>query len=134
MKKLSKQLCSTYVGAVYSGEVRGEVDTRSRMCYVGWAVWVHSCLLSFFISQPEDDHCQMPKHVVVLYVVYSVHISTMKLICVRQVHTLRSSLRTLLYRHTSCNGNVKWHNSFLITSLNCIKAGHPGRRGDILCY
>jgi len=26
---------------VYSGEVRGGVDTRSRMCYVGWAVWVH---------------------------------------------------------------------------------------------
>ena len=26
--------------AVYSGEVRGEVDTRSRLCYVGWAVWV----------------------------------------------------------------------------------------------
>ena len=25
---------------VYSGEVRGEVGTRSRMCYVGWAVWV----------------------------------------------------------------------------------------------
>ena len=27
--------------AVYSGEVRGEVGTRSRMCYGGWVVWVH---------------------------------------------------------------------------------------------
>ena len=27
--------------AVYSGEVRGEVVTKSRMCYVGWAVWIH---------------------------------------------------------------------------------------------
>ena len=25
---------------VYSGEVRGEVGTRSRMCCVGWVVWV----------------------------------------------------------------------------------------------
>ena len=25
---------------VYSGEVRGEVGTRSHMCYVGWVVWV----------------------------------------------------------------------------------------------
>ena len=27
--------------AVYSWEVRGEVGTISRMCCVGWAVWVH---------------------------------------------------------------------------------------------
>jgi len=27
--------------AVYCGEVRGEVGTRSRMCYVGWVVWVY---------------------------------------------------------------------------------------------
>jgi len=26
--------------AVYSGEVKGEVSTTSRMCYVVWAVWV----------------------------------------------------------------------------------------------
>ena len=26
---------------VYSGEVSGEVGTRSRMCCVGWVVWVH---------------------------------------------------------------------------------------------
>jgi len=26
---------------VYIGEVRGEVGTRSRVCYVGWVVWVH---------------------------------------------------------------------------------------------
>jgi len=25
---------------VYSGEVRGEVGTRSGMCCVGWVVWV----------------------------------------------------------------------------------------------
>ena len=37
-KKLSKQLYSTYVGCMQWG---GEVGTRSRMCYVGWVVWVH---------------------------------------------------------------------------------------------
>ena len=26
---------------VYSGEVGGEVGTRSRMCHGGWEVWVH---------------------------------------------------------------------------------------------
>jgi len=26
---------------VYSGEVGGEVDTRSRMGHGGWEVWVH---------------------------------------------------------------------------------------------
>ena len=31
--------------AVYSGEVRCDVGTRSRMCYVGWAVWVHRGVL-----------------------------------------------------------------------------------------
>ena len=39
-----KNLVNSYtrlMWAVYSGEVRGEVGTRSRMCYVGWAVWVH---------------------------------------------------------------------------------------------
>jgi len=38
-----KNLVSSYtrlMWVVYSGEVRGEVGTRSRMCYVGWAVWV----------------------------------------------------------------------------------------------
>ena len=44
MKKTNKQLYSTYVG-LHSGEVRGEVGTRSGMCYVGWAVWVHGFLL-----------------------------------------------------------------------------------------
>jgi len=46
---------------VYSEEVRGEVGTRSGMCYVEWVVWVHvptpPILLSFFISQPEDGQC-----------------------------------------------------------------------------
>ena len=39
-----KNLVSSYtrlVWVVYSGEVRGEVGTRSRMCCVGWVVWVH---------------------------------------------------------------------------------------------
>jgi len=39
-----KNLVSSYTRlkwVVYSGEVRGEVGTRSRMCYVGWVVWVH---------------------------------------------------------------------------------------------
>jgi len=40
-EKLSKQLYSTYVGCIHRGEVRGEVGTRSYMCYVGWVVWVH---------------------------------------------------------------------------------------------
>jgi len=67
-----KNLVSSYtrlMWVVYSGEVRGEVGTRSGMCYVGWAVWVCGgsavicCLPCFFISQPEDGHCQVPKHV-----------------------------------------------------------------------
>jgi len=39
-----KNLVSSYtrlVWVVYSGEIRGEVGARSRMCYVGWVVWVH---------------------------------------------------------------------------------------------
>jgi len=39
-----KNLVSSYtrlMWVVYSGEVRGEVGTRSRMCCVGWVVWVH---------------------------------------------------------------------------------------------
>jgi len=33
---------------VYSGEVRGEVGSRSLMCYIGWVVWVQGfcyCML-----------------------------------------------------------------------------------------
>ena len=33
---------------VYTGEVRGEVGTRSGMCCVGWVV------TKFFIYEPED--------------------------------------------------------------------------------
>ena len=39
-----KNLVSSYtrlMWIVYSGEVRGGVGTRSRVCYVGWVVWVH---------------------------------------------------------------------------------------------
>jgi len=42
-----KKLVSSYTRLaciVYNGEVRGEVGTRSRMCCVGWVVWVHSSL------------------------------------------------------------------------------------------
>ena len=37
---LSRQLYAT-IWVVYSGEVGGEVGTRSRMCHGGWVVWVH---------------------------------------------------------------------------------------------
>ena len=46
-ENLSKQLYSLAC-IVYSGEVRGEVGTRSRMCCVGWVVWVQGfwyCML-----------------------------------------------------------------------------------------
>ena len=46
-----KNLVSSYtrlVWAVYSGEVRGEVGTRSLMCYVGLAVWVHGASAIFY--------------------------------------------------------------------------------------
>ena len=102
---------------VYCGRVRGEVGTRSRMCYVGWVPTPpihpsyitharshthftsypptvynphveHSCLLSFFfISQPEDDQCKVPKHVVVLYVINSIHISTIIHLCQTNTYT-----------------------------------------------
>jgi len=48
MKKLSKQLYLSCVGCVQWGGKR------------------YSCLLSFFISQPDDGQCKGPKHVVVL--------------------------------------------------------------------
>ena len=36
------------VWVVYSGEVRGGVGTKSRMCCVGWVVWVHGfCYILF---------------------------------------------------------------------------------------
>jgi len=38
---LSGYFPGKYLGVVYSGEVRGEVGTRSHMCCVGWVVWVH---------------------------------------------------------------------------------------------
>jgi len=48
---MKKNLVKSYtrlVCVVYSGEVRGEGGARSRMCYVGWAMWVHGfcyCML-----------------------------------------------------------------------------------------
>jgi len=65
-KKLSTQLYSTCVGCIQWG---GEVGTRSR------------CVLSFFISQPEVGQCQVPKHVIVLYVINSIHISIITQLC-----------------------------------------------------
>ena len=44
LRNEKKKLLSSYtrlMWVVFSGEVRGEVGTRSRMCYVGWVVWVH---------------------------------------------------------------------------------------------
>jgi len=41
--------CTRLVWVLYSGEVRGEVGTRSRMCYIGWVVWVHGVLLLYVI-------------------------------------------------------------------------------------
>ena len=40
---MKKKLVRRYirlVWVVYSGEVRGEVGTRSGMCCVGWVAWV----------------------------------------------------------------------------------------------
>ena len=51
---MKKNLVSSYtrlMWVVYSGEVRGEVGTRSRMCYVGWAVWVQGVLLLYVMSR-----------------------------------------------------------------------------------
>ena len=59
---------------VYSGVVRGEVGTRSRMCYVGWVVWVHGVLL--------------------LYVMFRYHIVFVEIIC---TYTLN------LYIYIVCN-------------------------------
>jgi len=47
-----KNLVSSYtrlMWVIYCGEVRGEVDTKSRMCYEGWVVWVHEfcCYMLF---------------------------------------------------------------------------------------
>jgi trans-2-enoyl-CoA reductase len=36
---LIKQLYKTYMGRLY-GVGRGKMDTRSRICQKGWAVWV----------------------------------------------------------------------------------------------
>jgi hypothetical protein len=49
-----KNLVSSYtrhMWAVYSGEVRGEVGTRFRMCCVGWVVWVHGVLLLYVMTR-----------------------------------------------------------------------------------
>jgi len=47
-EKLSKHY-TQLLWVVYSGEVRGEVGTRSRLCYVGWVVWVHGfCYYALF--------------------------------------------------------------------------------------
>ena len=36
----------------------------------------YSCLLTFLIYQPEDGQLKVPKHVVVIYVINYIHIST----------------------------------------------------------
>jgi len=45
-----------------------------------------NCLIVFHV-QPEDGHCQVPKHVAVPYVENTLY-STNKYSCVRRVHTL----------------------------------------------
>ena len=45
---LSKQLYET-MWVLYSGEVSGEVGTRSRMCHRGWVVWVRGGTLLLYI-------------------------------------------------------------------------------------
>ena len=47
-----KYLVSSYtrlVWAVYSGEVGGEVGTRSRVYHRGWEVWVHGGNLLLYV-------------------------------------------------------------------------------------
>jgi len=47
-----KYLVSSYTGfiwVVYSGEVGGEVGTRSRLCHRGWVVWVHGGTLLLYV-------------------------------------------------------------------------------------
>jgi len=44
------------VGFVYSWEVRGEVGARTRMCYIGWVVWVHGlCYYVLFCVCNSDE-------------------------------------------------------------------------------
>ena len=46
--KILLSSCTRLMWVVYSGEVKSEVGTRSRMCCVGWVVWVHGfwyCML-----------------------------------------------------------------------------------------
>ena len=38
-----------FICAVYSGEVGGEVGTRSPMCHGGWEVWVHGGTLLLYV-------------------------------------------------------------------------------------
>jgi len=38
-----------FVWVVYSGEVRGGVGTKSRMCCVGRVVWVHGFCYIYYI-------------------------------------------------------------------------------------
>jgi len=49
LKNLARS-CTRRMWAVYSGEVGGELGTRSGMCYVGWVVWVHGVLLLYVMS------------------------------------------------------------------------------------
>ena len=60
---------------VYSGVVRGEVGTIFRVCYVGWAVWVHGfcyymlCLVRFTVSSRAHLTSYLPT-------VYNLHKSS----------------------------------------------------------
>jgi len=53
LRNKRKNLVSSYtrlMWVVYSGEVRVEVGRKSRMCCVGWAVWVQGVLLLYVMS------------------------------------------------------------------------------------
>ena len=60
-----KYLVSSYtrlIWAVFSGEVGGEVGTRSRTCHGGWEVWVHGvstiiCLSKLIIVRSMVSYC-----------------------------------------------------------------------------
>ena len=52
-----------------------------RMYYTKNNYMFRPFILAIFISQPEDGQCRWPKHVVVLYVINSLHISTIIYLC-----------------------------------------------------
>jgi len=79
-----KNLVSSYtrlMWVVYSGEVIGaHLTSHLPTVYCPYKSSIAAYLV-LFISQPEDGQCQGPKHVVVLYVINSIYISTIIYLC-----------------------------------------------------